>query len=71
MPYPDGWMDPSYPRKVPGVSVRAVELNGVVRRPGRVIVLDPPDSKPLKARFSVLDPPKPDSSFFRPGNLCY
>jgi hypothetical protein len=41
------------------VVIKSEGENGIESVPsmGQVIVFDPPNSKPLKARFSVLDPP--------------
>lgn len=59
-------MNRHFSRDKPQVKVKDIGLRGIIPHNSPVIVFDPPKSIPKKARFSVLDPPKRGSAFYRP-----
>jgi len=68
VPYPDGWMDRGFSKKARQVQLSndvPIGLKGPISHNSPVIIFDPPTAKRSKARFSVLDQPKPDSIYFR------
>lgn len=61
VPFPNGWMEKHGSLKsIKSIRVKNEGDSGIVRtnNMGPVIVFDRPDQKRVKARFSVLEPPK-------------